>query len=1495
MGEDVKNISEIKFSVFGNPEVKKYSVIDSEQGIIHPDTYDNSEPKIGGLIDPRLGAVDQFLVCSFCKLNYIECNGHFGHVRLTEPMFHWGFLPYVKQVMSCICLKSCKLLLTTKDIESRTISQNKKIRFNEIRSLCAAVKVSPYSGAPVPKLIIEVKKHTGVINFVCEYVVTAGTEPILPGKPTDTVDEISETKRKVRQSLSAGDCYHILRNVSDEDCETLGICRPENMIIVNFPIPPVAIRPSLRGDFTSQGYSEHGTTHKLADIVKFNGKLGKEMEKVITTGEGTKYIQDYGNCLQYHLATYYDNESMALPRSEMKTGGNAAKSIRWRFQGKTGRIRGNLQAKRVDFSARSVITSDPNTNLDELGVPMKIAMTITYPEVVTPYNIDRLTELVRNGREVYPGANFVENTQIRGPNGRPVKIDLKYKSKDLVLRHNWVVHRHLQDDDVVLFNRQPSLHKMSMMAHRLRVIRNPNLLTFRLNVTATDPYNADFDGDEMNLFAPQSEQARVELELLADIKNYIISPRNSMPIVTLKQDALLGSFQLTQAGVQVPWKDVCNMLVYTTAVKDLMNGEMTIEKGRVYTGAEVFSAIIPNKINAESPTCSITMGNIDKGFISKPSLAGSWNSIPHMIIDTYDKKEAASFMDNVQHLINTWLMRDSCFCVGFGDCVVAKETRDKVREVISSKMMEVMLLITENENTHLLERRVFDEFVFRELSNVINVVSEIVLGSLGLDNNLKMQIQSGAKGKGYNMGMITGCLGQSSFKVRLIEKGLNHRTLPYFAKHDDSPMARGFIINPYVNGIAPNEFFYHNMDGRNGMIDTAINTADTGYMQRKTIKATEDVYQSYDSTVRNSLNLIVQFVYGDSGFNPVKQMMAKSYLVMMDNATLDSTFSFTGKERKEFGIGEAENRELVEMMLGYRRDLREIQFRATVDSKVIMDKFFLPFNIKRVIDYHSKLSVRSKGGEGSQRQPLTPKYIMEKIDAFLEPTTTLLFAMGDNAKRDPGHYRYKIDQTHKRLLRILVTEYLYPRRVMVEYGMDKERFDAALEELTFLFNKNMGQPCEMVGILAAQSLGERLTQFTLNTFHATGISDVVENMSSMLRFRELISFTKNIKAPITRIYLTEEFRYNEEKARTLANTLHNTMFRDLVMGTEIRYETDHALGTADKIMMDSVFFVEGNASDVDPAKLPWVMRFLVNREVMLDRQITILDIKSRFTRFWQDSYGDMKGFRKKEKNLVSNIIRMCIMGGSDNDGVPVVHIRCELKDYDYHMLIDTHRMILDNFMVKGIPGIQKVALDREMEKTFDPETGAMVEKNQYVVVTKGNNVDDILYLEGVDMRRTVMNDVFLINSLYGIEATRAALIKEITDIYVSSGGDVNFQHVSILVDIMTHTGVVIAVNRYGITKLETDVLSRASFEKTIEQFIQAAVFEEVDRVSSVSSRIIAGRVIKGGTGMVDILMDTNAIENTELLENPYVPETPALTLDPLIEDIFGLPPPPPTP
>lgn len=1492
--EKVVSVVGVQFDILGNEEIRRGSCIDTEQGITYPETYENSEPKIGGLIDPRLGTMEYGTTCATCGLTITECPGHYGHIKLASPVFNWGYINSVKNILSCICLQSGKLLVPREVILNSQIvlSRNPKHRFHTIRELCQSVKVSPHSGIPVPKLTTtEVRKSVGKIYIVAEYVVTEGStaSDILGNAGDNTMESITDTKKRVRQVLTAADCYNILRTVSDEDCEIMGILsRPEDMIIRNFIIPPIAIRPYIRGDFSGQGYMENQTTHKLVDIVKFNNRVMKEQDKALLGEDYTKNFTEYLDCLAYHIASYYDNESMALPRCELKNSGKILKSITSRFKGKNGRIRQNLQGKRVDYSARSVITSDPNNALDELGVPLKIAMIVTYPEVVTFHNLERLGQLVKNARSIYPGANYVEDRSITDAYGNYVKFDLKYRN-ERSLKPGDILHRHLQNGDVVLFNRQPSLHKMSMMAHRVRIIDNPSLITFRLNVTATQPYNADFDGDEMNMFVPQSEQAKIELKMLADIKNHIISPRDSNPIVKLKQDSLIGAYRFTLPGNKLNWRDAMNIMAYTSTASQLVSGAVQISKKGSMSGNEVFSMIIPSRINYEGEGVVVENGTMKKGTLSNDQL-GKKNGIPHLIMDSYGKQFAASFMDDVQRLTNTWLMQYNGFCIGFGDVLLHDpKVADAVRHQVESMIAEGRRFITENENNRLLDRNAFEKYMWDYLNGIRNTTQ--ISKQLDNNNNLFVIVSSGAKGAKDNINQVIGCVGQLALGGKLLPKRLNRRLLPYFPREDDSPEGRGFIKHGFIHGLNVTEYFYHNVDSRSGIIDTAIKTADTGYMQRKTIKATEDVHLAYDNTVRSATKGVVQFIYGDSGFDSAQQMEVESHLVKMDNETIKKVYGFQDNEMKQYDVSDSTNRSLLNDIVEKRDKMRMVVTRGRNDQIILPNKFYLPFNLVRIINYYRTLMV----AKSSKKVKSSVSGVLKSLNEFLSRTSTPLVPMSPDEEEDTQCWKHTVEDTHKTLFTVLMHEYLSPHRVLVEYGLDEPTFNTMLKELAAMYIKHLAEPGEMVGILAAQSIGEPLTQFTLNTFHHAGVADIMgANASAIDRFRELIHFTKNVKSSFTKIYLEEPYKYDKEAATSMAAFLMNTLMADIAQAVEIHYLPGKGLDSVDNTKPDTRFDFASTAQEEEESEVnnPWLLRIIINREELLRHQVSLLMIKSQFARFWEENQNGQKGMKRKEKDLTNLVTSGYITSTKESDPLPCVHIRFDLKDYSYWYLQQFMDMVMNSFVIKGFPGIANTKCVEQTEWGFDAVSGSAVEKKEYVISVEGTNLTDIFYIEGIDKTRTYTTDIHSILDTYGIEATRSSIIHEANTIFGTQSKTINYQHISILADIMTHVGTVTAVNRYGITKLDTDPLSRVSFEKSIDQLVQAAVFHEEDTITSVSSRIITGRVFAGGTGSVQLYLDTNAITSTERVSNPFVvtstPTTSTVALlmaDPILREI----------
>lgn len=818
--KDVARIEQIEFSIYTNADVKKYSAVSNDPlGINLAESYEQYEPKKGGLVDLALGTCDIYLQCATCGLNSIECPGHFGHTVLASPVFNFGFLNHLKNILQCICLKCSNILVDKTDINfKKTISKKPENRFKEIKILTKNINFCFHCGVPVPKIKREVKDN-GSIKIMIERDINT------TGNTTETLDV--NILKKTKESLSPLDCSYILRNISDSDCFLLGfnpsMHRPEDLIIENFPIPPSIIRPTAKVDFLSSSTSEDALTLKIADIITANKRVRNQMEKETLTNELSTYSADIFNLLQFHIATYYDNSSVSLPRTEFKTGGRQTKSIVDRIKGKKGRMRSNLMGKRVDFSGRTVITSDPYIAIDQVGIPKKMAMELTIPEEVTPHNIKYLSALVKNGKDIYPGANFVLRTNYRNSIQETQKIDLKYRKKAIKLQLDDIVERHATNNDFVLFNRQPTLHKPSMMGHRIQVIDDDRLNTFRVNVSVCKPYNADFDGDEMNIHMPQSHQARNELKYIANVQYQIIGMNDSSPIIGCQQDALSGAYMLTEPTTKLYGWEVANLLCNTSSTT-----KFKIKMDEQYTGHEIFSHIIPEGINITNKsggnTLQITDGKLLSGYLNDSALSFKKNSIIHFIWDKYGPYKTKNFIDDAQRLVlNYLLIRGQT--VGLGDTIISKDMKEKIKQIVLNKILASKHQITQFENDNeQTSIELIESSLSSNLDDVQSNIGQILMSYLKSDNFFwcAAKPNSGAKGSLVNIAQMIGVLGQNNVDSSRIKKKIEGRTLIFWHKDDDTPEARGFIKSSYFTGLTSAEFVYNTMAGREGLIDTAI-------------------------------------------------------------------------------------------------------------------------------------------------------------------------------------------------------------------------------------------------------------------------------------------------------------------------------------------------------------------------------------------------------------------------------------------------------------------------------------------------------------------------------------------------------------------------------------------------------------------------------------------------------------------------------------------------
>lgn len=1451
LSENIEIITRVDFEMWSNRSVIDNSAIHDPNGITIADTTNNGEIIEGGVLDKRLGVVGRIQECKTCGETPLKCPGHFGHIKLMEPVFHMGYISYVKNILSCICIRCTRLLVhkNENEIEKLLKNKNEKQRYADIKSLTKNITNCTRCGSPAHKISID-KKYGNV--FILAEVIK---------RTTDTA-ELTE-KKKIQQSLSPQLCYDILRTIPDEDCMIMGfnpkICRPESMIIKNFPVPPIQVRPSIKLETSTSSTSDDDLTHKLIDIIKTNENL----KNAKGDGSLTKTASSYDDfmLLQIHVATFFDNQIIGLPKSLQKNK-TVSKSLSERLKGKEGRVRGNLMGKRADQTARTVITPDPYIPTNGVGVPLIIAKNLTYPEIVTKQNIKYMTKIVENGNKIYPGANFVTKSIIDSDGHESKKVfHLKHRVNEqpIKLKIGDTVNRHLVDGDIIIFNRQPSLHKLSMMGHIVHVIpTKPDLHTFRLNVSATEPYNADYDGDEMNAHVPQCEQTRTELFLIANLDKRLINPKNSQIAIKIKQDALMGSYLITYDNMYIDWKNAMNILAGTS-----VRLNATIPKHKKISGKMLYSQIIQPNINiSEKKPDGTYLMRVHNGEITDGKFASS--EVQTIIQKTwrqYGSKETMHFIDDLQLVILKWLSIHG-FTSSIQDFVVEKKIHQAVYDIIETKRKEVLTAITEYQNDpDIMTGEAFELTLEKGLAAIQDNIQKIIMNSFTMEGGANITVNSGSAATSLNLSQIIGAFGQIIVDRRRVLNKYNNRSLPMFHQYDNSAFARGFCASSFLKGLGPAEFFFNVMAGRDGVIATAIKTAATGYIQRKLVKILEDIKVEYDGTVRNANDKIIQCVYGDSGFNVEKQINIKIGLISADNKTVKDNYTYSTEElgniRKKSDKYTSElNEKLYKKLITMRDQLRQIQKRINLTSMEFKESYMVPVDLQQHITNMINDPDRPK-----ERDIVDPYYVLSKIKEMHSKNKIMKYSDKKNTIKKMDEAKMKF------VLKCYLFDVINPKKCTHVHKLSTAEFDNLVDNFRITLAKAKIEPGEMVGCVAAHGIGEPVTQSNLKSFHKAGSGAAAAVSGGLPRVNELLSMSKTIKAPKMKIVLDDKYRNNKSIATKIASHLKYTVVKDVLEEISIVYDPNpnskDSLAITDGV--NNIFEVSkqkyGCQSDI--TGLPWVLRMVLSKEKMIERGINLLEFKTSFCYNWSVRHEDAKNSKKEYKKVIEKITQCAVVSSYDNSSIPIVHVRFDSKAYNKIAFIQFLKMVANKYQLKGLEGITESSnISEESYIDFDPSDGSVINKKQWVIYTEGVNLYDIIRINGINLNETDCNDIVKIYSMYGIEAVRAAFIREFTKAIESSGGYCNYQHIEILADAITHMGTLISVNRHGANKLDTDPFSRASFEKTVEQMLAAAAFGESDHIRSVSSRVMVGSLINGGTGCFDLLLDHEKVKKT---------------------------------
>lgn len=936
------------------------------------------------------------------------------------------------------------------------------------------------------------------------------------------------------------------------------------------------------------------------------------------------------------------------------------------------------------------------------------------------------------------------------------------------------------------------------------------------------------------------------------------------------QDTLCGIRKFTLRDNFLDWQQVQNILLWVPDWDGIVPIPAIVKPKPLWTGKQLLSMCIPRGINisrtpddrSANPLVDdgilVENGDIIYGVVEKKTVGASQGGLVHVVFREKGPEACVGLFTGLQWVVNYWLFHNG-FSIGIGDTIADKQTMLIINRRITEAKTKVHEILEEAYQDRLRPspgmtiRESFESKVNRELNIARDETGQEVQKTLKDDNNVKQMVVAGSKGSFINISQMAVCVGQQSVEGKRIPFGFRHRTLPHFTKDDFSPEARGFVENSYLRGLTPQEFFFHAMAGREGLIDTAVKTAETGYIQRRLVKALEDVMVHYDGTVRNSLGDLIQFTYGEDGMDGAfieRQSVDPFHL---------SDKSFERRYRIDVTEGGSKGFMTGVLQVGLDDSSLELQkkldeeWNQLVEDRRLLRYFifknadpgtphYLPVNLRRIVQNAQQIF------HIDRRKPsdLSPAYI---VDAVKDLSSRLVVVRGD----DP--ISQEMQQNATLLFGIHLRSTFAARPVVEEYHLNKVAFEWVLGEVEAKFNQSLVNPGEMCGTLAAQSIGEPATQMTLNTFHYAGVAS--KNVTlGVPRLKEIINVATNIKTPSLNVYLTSDRAQNDDQAKAIQTELAYTSLRTVTAAVEIFYDPDprSTVIEEDLEFVQAYFDIPLSPEEIDRVNncSSWLLRLELDRAKMLDRKLEMSYVASKIS----DCFGQDVFVIWSEDNAEKLVLRCRVVGGSekDEDGLGNVEEDVFLRQLETTML--------NSVNLRGVKDIRRVFLMKR-KKISITKDGMIDSKGdeEWVLETDGVNLKTVMCIDGVDFKRTYSNSCVEIFQVLGIEAARAALLKELRSVIEFDGSYVNFRHLALLCDLMTHRGSLMAITRHGINRAETGALMRCSFEETVEILMEAAAIGEKDDCQGVAENVLFGQMAPMGTGCFDVALDMDMLKD----------------------------------
>ena len=1455
------SIKSIKFSTYTKEDIEKISVMPITSGGV----FDHSgNPIKDGVYDLRLGATENNQKCETCGQNAWNCNGHFAHIKLSKVVYHPFYVKTLASLVSGICpnchntrlprllshqvTDALKLIARGQVIDGDVFSvkQGEEYETKEVRKRnkeliknLPLIEPNSYVMEMRASIIKEFLAKNRAAKRKCANCQAISPEIKFSSFNFEFQKYISDVKEPIY--MYPDEIYNLVKQFYKNNMsffhEFFSDRGPSLFFIEDVCVPPPKFRPaSVLGD----KINAHPSSSALSEIEKSEIALSRAIED----NDKDAIKQELGR-LQNHVNAFFDN-TLAKSTKKLPHG------IRQILEKKEGLFRKNLMGKRVNFSARSVIAPDPYISTDEIGVPEVFAKTLSYPEKVTEFNKDKLSKLIMNGPDKYPGANFITNGdgQTYKLHGMTEQERAKYAKMIYTNdgRMPIVVGRHAMDGDYVLINRQPTLHRVSILAMRCRIL--PNQKTIRMHYSNCASFNADFDGDEINLHLPQNELGRSEARNIALSSIHYVTPTAGNPIRGLIQDHVDSGALLTMKN-KFFTRAQYEQLVYAAFSNEpdsrlIMLHPAIVMPHTLWTGKQVISTLLINltkdkepleleskskfttKILASQPeeaTVYFQDSELIHGIIDKAQYGASTYGLVHSLFELYGSDLANRFLTMLTRLFTFYMQTHGHTC-GIDDMIITREAEIKRKEM-SEKMQIAAEEAAEKfadefgsestKNLPLKQRLmeiinkpgIKDRFDTVQKNAINPIATEIIdhifpvrLAKVFPNNCLLLMAQSGAKGTVVNVSQISALLGQQELEGRRVPLMASCKSLPSFEPMDLSPIAGGFISSRFLTGLKPQEYFFHCMAGREGLTDTAVKTANTGYLQRCIIKHIEGIHAAYDGTVRNSDDSIIEFLYGEDGIDA----MNSKYL---------STFNFM-----------------------------ENNYKAYL-SKLKIDELMTKVECEEAMQMLDSDKPRKDPIQSIFPPHLHVGSVSEKFEEALNKRCKELELL-ENPKIQPENLR-------------AVALFNYFRSIV--------------------------HPGEQVGVIAAEAIGEPATQMTLNTFHLAGYGGANVTLG-IPRLKEiLIVATRTPKTPMMNIPLLTEDPSEVEK---FVSQFKRIPFREVISSFTVD-ECFHTKGVyrSKRTITVSLHLISeklsewGITKDFQFASLKSKFAKSLYKKISAVFKSTgtkITDVENDtiasasevVNQKFEEMGADLtkKHTRKTEQNSYenddpSNASNENVNqddneneenadgGDQDNETVTsnydsstsTMTVSYSVADVNVKLLLESIiEAVLEDIMIYEMPGISRATY------TQDKKNG------QFIVTTEGVNLDEMLKRDDiVDINHIYTNHIAEIQERYGIEAARSAIIKEVAAVFYSYSISVDSRHLNLIADYLTHTGDWLGMSRHSM-KCCSSPLQQMSFETTCQFLTHATLHEESDLMRSPSASLTAGNVVHSGTGLCDILL-----------------------------------------